>query len=146
MYVNVCDVLKQPLRLDSFEFADYFCLIFNPDVTYLDHTGATIYGDSQLKAYFEDLSSNLYGNPHSQNSSSQRTLVVVEQIRDQILHHFNTDSSHYDVIFTNGCTGALKLLADVFPWESSNAVEQRAEMEGDRFYNFSQDGHLTSPG
>lgn len=32
-------------------------------VVYVDHAGATLHADSQLKAAMEDFSSNLYGNP-----------------------------------------------------------------------------------
>jgi hypothetical protein len=32
-------------------------------VVYVDHAGATLHADSQLKAALQDLSSNLYGNP-----------------------------------------------------------------------------------
>ena len=38
-----------------------------------------------------------------------------------MLHHFNTDSTEYDVIFTSGCTAALKLLAESFPWSGVNS-------------------------
>lgn len=66
-----------------------------------------------------DLKSHLYGNPHSQNPSSQLSTDAVDGIRELILQHFCTDSSHYDVIFTSGCTAALKLLAESFPWSAS---------------------------
>ena len=63
-----------------------------------------------------DLTSHLYGNPHSGNSSSQLSTDTIDGVRELVLQHFNTDSAHYDVIFTSGCTGALKLLAESFPW------------------------------
>ncbi len=63
-----------------------------------------------------NLTSHLYGNPHSGNPSSQLSADTIEAVREQVLQHFNTDSSHYDVIFTSGCTAALKLLAESFPW------------------------------
>lgn len=34
----------------------------------------------------------------------------------RILEHFNTSPEEYSVIFTSGCTAALKLVADSFPW------------------------------
>jgi hypothetical protein len=36
---------------------------FVAGVVYVDHAGATLHADSQLKAVLEDYSSNLYGNP-----------------------------------------------------------------------------------
>lgn len=92
-------------------------------ITYLDHAGTTVYSASQLQAHVEELQSTLYGNPHSQNPRSLATSEAVDFVRDLVLSHFGTDSSHYDVVFTSGCTGALRLLADVFPWLPVPAAE-----------------------
>lgn len=37
----------------------------------------------------------------------------------RILEHFNTSPDEYSVIFTPGCTAALKLVAETFPWTSA---------------------------
>lgn len=80
-----------------------------------------------------DLTSHLYGNPHSQSTSSQLSSDAVNGVRELILRHFNTDSSHYDVIFTSGCTAALKLLAESFPWSAScRTVGSRQTAESDQ--------------
>ena len=89
-------------------------------MTYLDHAGATLYSSVQLQSYLSDLTTHLYGNPHSQNPSSKLSSDVVEQTRERVLNHFNTSMSQYDVVFTSGCTGALNLLADSFPWVGLN--------------------------
>lgn len=34
----------------------------------------------------------------------------------RVLQHFNTTPEEYSVIFTSGCTAALKLVAESFPW------------------------------
>ncbi|XP_040840596.1 molybdenum cofactor sulfurase [Ochotona curzoniae] len=85
---------------------------------YLDHAGATLFPQSQLTNFTEDLMNNVYGNPHSQNISSKLTHDTVEQVRYRILAHFHTSPEDYSVIFTAGCTAALKLVAETFPWES----------------------------
>ncbi len=90
----------------------------------MDHAGATLYSTVQLQSYLADLSSHLYGNPHSQNPSSKLTADVIEQTRERILNHFNTNLSQYDIIFTSGCTGALKLLAESFPWSPCESLPQ----------------------
>lgn len=36
----------------------------------------------------------------------------------RVLQHFNTTPEEYSVIFTSGCTAALKLVAESFPWRS----------------------------
>ncbi|XP_070536354.1 molybdenum cofactor sulfurase-like [Ptychodera flava] len=88
--------------------------------TYLDHAGATLYAQSQLDSFYKDLSQNVYGNPHSHNASSRLTTDTVEQIRYRVLRHFNTTPEQHSVIFTSGCTGALKLLADSFEWSDED--------------------------
>ncbi|XP_012708492.2 molybdenum cofactor sulfurase [Fundulus heteroclitus] len=90
--------------------------------TYLDHAAATQYPESLLRNYFRDISTNLYGNPHSHNPSSSLTHDTVERVRDRVLQHFGTTSKEHSVIFTSGCTAALKLVAESFPWSSERGA------------------------
>ncbi|KAJ8014567.1 hypothetical protein DPEC_G00041590 [Dallia pectoralis] len=92
-------------------------------ITYLDHAGATLYPESLVREFYQDISRNVYGNPHSHNPSSRLTGDTVERVRDRILQHFNTTPDEYTVIFTSGSTAALKLVAESFPWRSPTAVE-----------------------
>ncbi|XP_008259437.2 molybdenum cofactor sulfurase [Oryctolagus cuniculus] len=95
---------------------------------YLDHAGATLFAQSQLANFTKDLMDNVYGNPHSQNTSSKLTHDTVEQVRYRILAHFHASPEDYSVIFTAGCTAALKLVAEAFPW-----VSQGPESSGSHF-------------
>ncbi|XP_051466774.1 molybdenum cofactor sulfurase isoform X1 [Apus apus] len=85
-------------------------------ITYLDHAGSALFPESLLKAFTDDLRNNIYGNPHSQNISSKLTYDTIEHVRYRILQHFNTTAEDYTIIFTSGCTAALKLVAEAFPW------------------------------
>ncbi|XP_076456194.1 molybdenum cofactor sulfurase-like [Babylonia areolata] len=96
------------------------------DVTYVDHAGATLYARSQVNAVHEDLCSNLYGNPHSGSSSSTLTADLVDQLRFRILKFFNTSPEEYSVVFTGGCTAALKLLAESFSFSACPPSGQEA--------------------
>lgn len=87
-------------------------LFFDSDETYLDHSGTTIPAASLLRKHYEVLSSNVYGNPHSQSRSSQRTTAFLENAKSRVLKMFNTDSSEYDLIFTQNSTAAIKLLGE----------------------------------
>ncbi|KAK5609542.1 hypothetical protein CRENBAI_006365 [Crenichthys baileyi] len=109
-------------------------------VAYLDHAAATLYPESLLRDYFRDISTNLYGNPHSHNPSSSLTYDTVERVRDRVLQHFNTTSKEYSVIFTSGCTAALKLLAESFPWSSET------EREAGSFFCYLTDSHTSVVG
>lgn len=46
----------------------------------------------------------------------------------RILQHFNTTPEEYSVIFTSGCTAAVRVVADSFPW--------RAQMESEAGSHF----------
>eukprot|EP00854_Cymbomonas_tetramitiformis_P005457 gene5457-6614_t len=88
--------------------------------SYLDYTGSSLYGTSQMHAIFEDLNTHLFGNPHSANPSSKLTEQLIENAREQLLTFFGTDSSSYQVIFTRGATDALKLIGEAFPWKKGS--------------------------
>ncbi|XP_029377089.1 molybdenum cofactor sulfurase isoform X1 [Echeneis naucrates] len=85
-------------------------------ITYLDHAGATLYPESLVRDFCSDISRNIYGNPHSHNPSSRLTHDTMEGVRFRVLQHFNAPPEEYSVIFTSGCTAALKLVAESFPW------------------------------
>ena len=72
--------------------------------TYLDHAGAGLYSKSQIEGVREQLMSRLVGNPHSAPENAK----MVEEARNLVLEHFNTDSRHYDVVFTSGATASIK--------------------------------------
>ncbi|XP_029609047.1 molybdenum cofactor sulfurase isoform X1 [Salmo trutta] len=96
-------------------------------ITYLDHAGATLYPESLVREFYQDISRNVYGNPHSHNPSSRLTHDTVEHVRYRILQHFNTTPDKYSVIFTSGCTAALKLVAESFPWRPPTATEPASQ-------------------
>ncbi|XP_071236140.1 molybdenum cofactor sulfurase-like [Salvelinus alpinus] len=96
-------------------------------ITYLDHAGTTLYPESLVREFYRDISRNVYGNPHSHNPSSRLTHDTVEHVRYRILQHFNTTPEKYSVIFTSGCTAALKLVAESFPWRPPTATEPASQ-------------------
>ncbi|XP_073942978.1 molybdenum cofactor sulfurase isoform X1 [Choristoneura fumiferana] len=80
---------------------------------YLENAGATLYPESLLKCTNEDLTNNVYMNPHS----DKYTKDCIEQIRCLVLNHFNTDPSNYTLIFTSGTTQSLKLVVESFQFD-----------------------------
>lgn len=51
------------------------------DAAYLDHAGATLYADVQMKNIFDDLTTGLYGNPHSATGTGNQSQEIVENTR-----------------------------------------------------------------
>ncbi|KAM7385938.1 hypothetical protein PAMP_001978 [Pampus punctatissimus] len=97
-------------------------------VTYLDHAATTLYPESLVRDYCLDISRNVYGNPHSRSPSSRLTHDTVDKVRYRVLQHFNSTPEEYSVIFTSGCTAALKLVAESFHWR-----RQTESQAGSRF-------------
>lgn len=92
---------------------------FTNDI-YFDYTGAGVYQRSQVERALGDIVSEQYGNAHSRNPSSLNTESHVSRMRYDILRHFNVTADEYTVIFTSGATGALKLIAESFPWTNAS--------------------------
>ncbi|MFN8595364.1 MAG: aminotransferase class V-fold PLP-dependent enzyme [Anaerolineae bacterium] len=84
---------------------------------YLDYTGGGLYAESQLREHMALLSDSVFGNPHSKNLTSLAMTDLVEHARDYVLHYFNASPDEYTVVFTPNSTGALKLIAEAYPFE-----------------------------
>uniref|UniRef100_A0A1D1ZL06 Molybdenum cofactor sulfurase n=1 Tax=Anthurium amnicola TaxID=1678845 RepID=A0A1D1ZL06_9ARAE len=85
-------------------------------LVYLDHAGSTLYSETQMEAVAKDLTSNVYGNPHSQSDSSMASSDKIAAARQQVLDFCNASPKEYTCIFTSGATAALKLIGEAFPW------------------------------
>jgi selenocysteine lyase/cysteine desulfurase len=83
--------------------------------TYLDYTGAGLHADSQVTRHAELLASHLLGNPHSASPASSAATRLVERTRQRILDWFNA-GSEYTAVFTANATGALKHVAESYPF------------------------------
>lgn len=92
----------------------------NGDETYLDFTGGSLESKSQLTDHYNLLCSNLLGNPHSESPASERSTVLIEEARANVLRFFNASPNEYTVIFTNNATGALKLVGESYPFGPNN--------------------------
>ncbi|XP_014598699.1 PREDICTED: molybdenum cofactor sulfurase 1 isoform X1 [Polistes canadensis] len=106
---------------------------------YLDHAGATLYSDLQIKSVSDDLCNSLYGNPHSIGIAGGITHDNIEQIRHRILSHFHTSSEEYSIIFTSGATQSLKVVAETFRF--NNNKNNEVQSTGDFVYT--QDNHTS---
>ena len=83
---------------------------------YLDYTGGGLYGMNQLTSHHDLLSQNVFGNPHSNNPTSQAMTCLVDAARHYVLEYFNAPPGEYAVIFTPNASGALKLVGEAYPF------------------------------
>lgn len=84
--------------------------------TYLDYTGGSIYGESQLNNHMDLLRHEVLGNPHSSNPTSHIATQLANQARNYVLEYFKASQDEYTVIFTQNATGALKLVGESYPF------------------------------
>ncbi|KAJ7535046.1 hypothetical protein O6H91_12G016300 [Diphasiastrum complanatum] len=116
--------------------------------TYLDHAGATLYSEAQMQAVFMEFSASLYGNPHSQSSSSKKTTDIIERARREVLSFFHAPEGEYKCIFTSGATAALKLVGEAFPWHQHSdfyyTMENHNSVLGIREYALARGATVTA--
>src|SRR6266545_5055026 len=85
---------------------------------YLDYTGSGLPSCAQLAAHADRLLEGCFGNPHSENPASSAATALVDRTRAAILSHFNASPEEYAVIFTPNATGACRLVAEAYPFDS----------------------------
>jgi molybdenum cofactor sulfurtransferase len=101
--------------LDDLRQSDYGRLEAQGTV-YLDYTGGGLHAASQIREHVELLSGQVFGNPHSASPSSTAMTHAVEKARAAVLEYFNA-TGEYTAVFTLNASGALKLVAESYPFE-----------------------------
>ncbi|KAH7031358.1 pyridoxal phosphate-dependent transferase [Microdochium trichocladiopsis] len=81
---------------------------------YLDHSGTTIYAKSAIERFSQKMLTDLYGNPHSENSPAKLSGNVIEDVRARTLNFLGADPEHFDLVFVANATAGIKLVAEAF--------------------------------
>lgn len=82
---------------------------------------------------------NVYSNPHT----SKHTSNCIDQVRFQVLNHFNTNSNEYSVIFTSGATEALKLVAESFEFSKNDQESTEHSKTSSGCFAYLQNSHTS---
>jgi molybdenum cofactor sulfurtransferase len=91
-----------------------------------------------------DLSTNLYGNPHSASAPAVLSSRALSSVRAEALQFFGVDAEDYDLVFTANATAAIKLVMDVFR-DATTAFSDDEEVP--RFwYGYHKDCHTSLVG
>lgn len=104
------------LELDELR-AREFSRLDDSGQVYLDYTGGSLYGSSQVRTHERFLLDTVLGNPHSTNPTSLAATERIEACRRQVLEFFNGSPDEYAVIFTANASQALKLVGESYPFE-----------------------------
>ncbi len=84
---------------------------------YLDYTGGSLYAETQLHEHLALLHTNVFGNPHSTNPTSQAMTDLVERARAAVLTYLRANPDEYIVIFTPNASGAARLVGEAYPFQ-----------------------------
>jgi molybdenum cofactor sulfurtransferase len=101
-------------HLDALRAAEYARLDEDGHV-YLDYTGASLHAASQVRLHADLINAHALGNPHSASPASSTTTRLVEGARRAVLEWFGA-AGDYTAIFTLNATGALKHVAESYPF------------------------------
>ncbi|HEX2312714.1 MAG TPA: aminotransferase class V-fold PLP-dependent enzyme [Thermomonospora sp.] len=113
-------------RLDELRATEYGYLDEQGHV-YLDYTGSGLPARAQLRAHAERLAQDCFGNPHSENPTSQASTALVERTRAAVLEYFGADPAEYAVIFTPNATGACRLVGEAYPFRRGSRLVLTAD-------------------
>lgn len=102
-------------RLDALRERDFSRLARSGDV-YLDYTGGGLYAESLVRTHADLLMDHVFGNPHSASPTSHAMTELVESARRAVLDHLHADPREYLAVFTANATGALKVVAESYPF------------------------------
>ncbi len=105
-------------KIDALRQTDYARLDAGGH-TYLDYTGGGLYGQSQVQKHTQQLTDNVYGNPHSLNPTSLAATEATESARHYVYQYLNADPEEYIVIFTANASASLKLVGEAYPFSEN---------------------------
>lgn len=98
-------------RIDEIRDVEYPSLV---GTIYLDHAGTTPYAKTLIESWTTELTTNLFGNPHSASAASQLSTRRIDDIRLKVLKFFRASPDDFDVVFVANATAAIKLVAEAF--------------------------------
>jgi selenocysteine lyase/cysteine desulfurase len=90
------------------------------DHAYLDYTGSALYPASLVEAHASMLRDSVLGNPHSENPASLASSALLAEARARVRRFFNADD--YEVCFTANASGAIRLVAEGYPFASDSSL------------------------
>ncbi|KAL7927395.1 PLP-dependent transferase [Trichoderma austrokoningii] len=82
------------------------------DSIYLDHAGTTLCSKSLMDSFAQEMTSVLYGNPHSGSLPSQQSTSKIDEGRIRLLKFFKADPEQYELVFVANATAGVKLVVE----------------------------------
>ena len=114
-------LLRAPDRMASLR-AREFGRLDRATSAYLDYTGAALYPASLVRRDARRLQAAVRGNPHAESGPSSASTGATERARASTLAFAGADPSEYEVVFTANASGAIRLLAEAFPFQRGSRL------------------------
>jgi molybdenum cofactor sulfurtransferase len=87
---------------------------------YLDYTGGNLHPQCLADLHYEYLKKSVYGNPHSNNPTSQLSGFHIDKARNEVLRYFN--AVDYACIFTANASAALQIVGECYPFSGGHLL------------------------
>ncbi|QRW12670.1 aminotransferase class-V protein [Ceratobasidium sp. AG-Ba] len=119
-FLHAYPQFSETAAIDEFRNKEFTRLSKN--AVYLDYMGGSQHPESLVKAYTDTLQNNVFGNTHSESTSSQLSERYSQEARQAVLAFFDADPDEYLVVWTANATAGLKLVGESFPFTSSSSL------------------------
>jgi selenocysteine lyase/cysteine desulfurase len=107
--------------------AHEFARLDSTGCAYLDYAGAALHPRSVVARDARRLTTRVMGNPHSESAPSRASTEAMDEARALTLQLLDADPGHYEVIFTANASGALRIVADAFPFRTGSRLVLTAD-------------------
>ncbi len=96
-------------------------------LVYADYTGCALYPESLPLNHARYLAHTVLGNPHAESGPSKASTDWTVEAKRRTLALLAADPSEYDVAFTANASGAMRILAEAFPFEAGSRLVLSAD-------------------
>src|SRR5688500_15716336 len=104
-----------------------FSRLDDAGITYLDYAGAALYPASLVRRDAKLMATAILGNPHSESGPSLASTSAMETARSLTLKFLDADPAQYDVVFTANASGAIRVVAEAFPFTAASRLVLTAD-------------------
>ena len=108
------DLFFNKLRKDEYSRLDKYHQV------YLDYTGGNVAPESLLDDHLKFLKDGVYGNPHSNNPTSQLSGYYLNKTRERVIEYFN--ARDYHCVFTANASAALQIVGECYRFSSDSIL------------------------
>ena len=112
--ISHSDIFFNKLRRDEYSRLDKYHQV------YLDYTGGNISPESLLDEHFNFLKDGIYGNPHSNNPTSQLSSYYLNKTRERVIEYFN--ARDYYCVFTANASAALQIVGECYRFSNDSVL------------------------